>query len=172
MVMNDASLPKSVSEFQHQNVVEAQHRFQTIKFYDEIWDLQHLDAFALRLDPELGFEIDIVVLFTCHCFAHSMRWDKRAPTEIPSEEIFDNGIERRVLDKDRYELSRRFLPQLVKELDQRQIRFAGVDATNFFIAETSDRNLAHMRCFFRWLKTGKERSECFYTCSLLTGSTG
>lgn len=64
-----------------------------------------------------------------------MKWDERAPTEIPSEEIFDSGIERRVLDKERYELSRRFMPQLVKELDQRQIRFAGVAATNFFIAE-------------------------------------
>ena len=51
------------------------------------------------------------------------------------EEIFDNGIERRVLDKERYELSRKFMPQVVKELDRRQIRFAGVDATNFFIAE-------------------------------------
>jgi hypothetical protein len=101
------------------------------KFYDETWDLRHLDAFALRLDPELGFEIDVVVLFTCHCFAHSMKWDERAPTEIPPEEIFDNGIERRVLDKERYELSRRFMPQLVKALDQRQIRFAGIDATNF-----------------------------------------
>lgn len=64
-----------------------------------------------------------------------MKWDERAPAEIPPEEIFDNGIERRVLDKERYELSHRFLPRLVKELDQRQIRFAGVDATNFFIAE-------------------------------------
>lgn len=133
--MSDVDTTEAVPTFQHHDVLEPQHRFQGIKFYDETWDLRHLDAFALRLDPELGFEIDVVVLFTCHCFAHSMKWDERAPAEIPPEEIFDNGIERRVLDKERYELSHRFLPRLVKELDQRQIRFAGVDATNFFIAE-------------------------------------
>ena len=133
--MSSGGATEATPAFQHHDVVEPQHRFQAIKFHDETWDLRHLDAFALRLDPDLGFEIDVVVLFTCHCFAHSMKWDERASTEIPPEEIFDNGTERRVLDKERYELSRRFMPQLVKELDQRQIRFAGVDATNFFIAE-------------------------------------
>lgn len=93
---------------------------------------------SLSLRPALCWARDfpdVVVLFTCHWFAHSMKWDERAPIEIPREEIFDNRIERRVLDKERYELSRRFLPQLVKELDQRQIRFAGASAANFFIAE-------------------------------------
>jgi len=133
--MYDVDTTGSVPPFQHHDVVEPQHRFQPVKFYDETWDLRHLDAFALRLDPDLGFEIDVVVLFTCHCFAHSMTWDERVPAEIPLEEIFDNGMERRVLDKERYELSRKFMPQLVKELGQRHIRFAGIDATNFFIAE-------------------------------------
>ncbi len=147
--MSDAEATDLSLVFQHQDVVEAHHRFQDIKFHNESWDLRHLDAFALRLDPELGFEVDVVVLFTCHCFAHSMKWDGRAFAEIPSEEIFDNGIERRVLDKERYELSRKFLPRLVKELDRRQIRFAGAGATNFFVAEDLAPELGSYVVFFK-----------------------
>jgi hypothetical protein len=49
----------------------------------EAWDLRHLDAFALRVDPGIGFEVDVVVLFTCHCFTHSFKRDVRSPLEIP-----------------------------------------------------------------------------------------
>jgi hypothetical protein len=119
--------------FEHQDAVEPRHRFPAINFRGEAWDLSHLDAFALRIDPDLGFEIDVVVLFTCHCFSHSFGWDNRAELEIPAAEIFHDGVERRVLSKERYDLSRRFLPHLVKELGKRPVRFAGV--TNYFTAE-------------------------------------
>jgi hypothetical protein len=121
------------SAFGHEDAVEPRHRFPAIKFRGEPWDLTHLDAFAIRIDPELGFDIDVVILFTCHCFSHSFEWDDRAPLEIPDEEVFDNGFERRVLSKERYELSRRFLPHLVKDLGKRPVRFAGT--TNYFTAE-------------------------------------
>jgi hypothetical protein len=123
------------SAFKHLDVVEPQHRFPAISFRGEDWDLAHLDAFAIRIDPGLGFEIDVVVLFTCHCFSHTFKWDGRAPLEIPDDEVFDNGLERRVLSKERYELSRRFLPHLVKNLEQRLVRFAGDGASNYFTAE-------------------------------------
>jgi hypothetical protein len=121
------------SAFEHQDAVEPRHRFPTINFRGEPWDLTHLDTFAIRIDPDLGFEIDVVVLFTCHCFSHSFESDDRAPLEIPDEEVFDNGLERRVLSKERYVLSRRFLPHLVKDLGKRLVRFAGT--TNYFTAE-------------------------------------
>jgi hypothetical protein len=121
--------------FKHRDVVEPQHRFPAIGLRGEAWDLTHLDAFAIRIDPGLGFEVDVVVLFTCHCFSHSFRWDDRAPAEIPDEEVYDSGLERRVLSRDRYDLSRRFLPHVVKDLAQRLVRFAGDGATNYFTAE-------------------------------------
>ena len=120
-------------KFEHHDAVEARHRFPAINFRGEDWDLTHLDAFAIRIDPDLGFEIDVVVLFTCHCFSHTFERDGRAPLEIPDDEVFDNGYERRVLSKERYELSRRFLPHLVKDLEKRLVRFA--EGTNYFTAE-------------------------------------
>ncbi|MGH8227882.1 MAG: hypothetical protein ACREU3_08285 [Steroidobacteraceae bacterium] len=155
--MNDARTNESCSAFKHQDVVGAHHRFQAVRFYGETWDMRHLDAFALKSDPGLGFEIDVVVLFTCHCFSHSMKRDDRTLTRIPPEEIFDNGIERRVLDKERYELSCRFLPQLVKDLDRRQIRFAGTHATNFFIAEDLAPGLGSYAIFFEVKRDRRRR---------------
>jgi hypothetical protein len=115
--------------------IEPRHRFQTVVFRGETWDLRHLDAFALRIDPGLGFEVDVVVLFTCHCFTHSFERDARAVLEIPLEEIYVDGVERRVLSKERYDLSRRFLPALVKNLGNRAIRCAREDSLNFFTLE-------------------------------------
>jgi hypothetical protein len=124
-------------EFEHADAVEPRHRFPEILFCGETWDLRHLDAFALRVDPDLGFEVDVVVLFTCHCFTHSITRDVRAPLEIPSNEIYEDEVERRVLSKERYELSRRFLPELVKDLPKRVIRYAGDNSLNFFSAEVA-----------------------------------
>lgn len=119
----------------HTDVVEPRHRFPEIVFHGETWDLRHLDAFALRIDPDLGFEVDVVVLFTCHCFTHSIRRDVRAPLEIPQDEIYEDDVERRVLSKERYDLSRRFLPEVVKNLARRTIRYAGDRTLNYFTAE-------------------------------------
>ena len=68
-------------------------------------------------------------------FTHSFKRDVRAPLEIPLEEIYADGVERRVLSKERYDLSRRFLPALVKDLGSRTIRCAREDSVNFFTAE-------------------------------------
>jgi hypothetical protein len=126
--------------FEHDDVVESRHRFPSINFRGHAWDLRHLDAFAIRIDPNLGFEIDVIVLFSCHCFTHQVKHDERARMEIPECEIYEDGNERRVLSKDRYELSRRFLPGLVKEFSQRHIRFGRQHPQNFFTAECADVN--------------------------------
>jgi hypothetical protein len=123
--------------FVHADVVEPRHRFPEVIFRGERWDLRHLDAFALRIDPDLGFEVDVVVLFACHCFTHSMKRDVRAPLEIPPDEIYEDGTERRVLSEERYELSRKFLPGLVRDLAKRTIRYAGEINLNYFTAEVA-----------------------------------
>src|SRR3569833_842811 len=123
--------------FEHAYAVEPRHRFPEIVFRGETWDLRHLDAFALRIDPDLGFEVDVVVLFTCHCFTHSIARDVRVPLEIPHHEIYKNAVEQRVLTTERYDLSRRFLPKLVKDLPMRTIRHAGDNRLNYFTAEVT-----------------------------------
>jgi hypothetical protein len=97
-----------------------------------------LEAFALRIDPGLGFEIDVVVLFSCHCFSHSIHRDPRAEFAIPIEEIFSNDRERRVLNGERYLLSRAYLPKLIRELPQRKIQVANSDVQNFMTFEIID----------------------------------
>ena len=130
-------IENQTAEFEHADAVEPRHRFPQILFRGETWDLRHLDAFALRVDPDLGFEVNVVVLFTCHCFTHSITRDVRTPLEISSDEIYENDVERRVLSKERYELSRRLPPKLVKDLPKRAIRYAGDNKLNYFTAEVT-----------------------------------
>ena len=128
-------LVNTTAAFPHIDVVGPRHRFPPLEFRGETWDFRHLDAFALRIDPDLGFEVDVVVLFTCHCFTHSIERDTRAPLEIPPEKIYKDVVERRVMSKERYDLSRRFLPELIKDLPKRTIRYAGDRSLNYFTAE-------------------------------------
>lgn len=122
----------------HRDVVEEHHRFTDVQYKGEAWNLAHLDAFALRLDPGLGFEVDVVVLFSCHCFSQSLKRDGRSPSDIPADELFDNGRELRVLDEVRYRLSLEFLPRIVSELPHRQIQVAATERQNFVTFEECD----------------------------------
>jgi hypothetical protein len=131
--MNEAA--DSTYVLEHTDAIEPRHRFPEVIFQGETWNLRHLDSFALRIDPGLGFEVDVVVLFTCHCFTHSVSRDTRAPLEIPREEIYADDREERVLSKERYELSRAFLPGLIKNLARRTIRYAAEGRLNYFTAE-------------------------------------
>jgi hypothetical protein len=82
--------------FEHDDVVEPRLRFPSISYRGHAWDLRHLHAFAIRIDPKLGFEIDVIVLFSCHCFTHQIKHDERSAVEIPECEIYKDGNERRV----------------------------------------------------------------------------
>jgi hypothetical protein len=143
--------------FVHADAVEPRHRFPEVVFRDENWDLRHLDAFALRIDPDLGFEVDVVVLFTCHCFTHSVKRDVRAPLDIPSDEIYEDGIERRVLSEERYELSRKFLPGMVRDLANRTIRYAGESNLNYFTTEVTGSEAPGVYVVFFEVRRDKRR---------------
>ncbi|ADL54857.1 hypothetical protein [Gallionella capsiferriformans] len=123
---------------QHHDAVEPHHRFGIIQYKADTWDLSHLEAFAIRIDPNLGFEIHVIILFSCHCFSHSIKHDDRVESQIPAEEIFDNGRERRVLNEQRYRLSIQYLPKIIHELQQRKIQIAGSDVQNFVTFEIPD----------------------------------
>jgi hypothetical protein len=110
---------------------DAKHRFLPLTYDGKTWDLSHLDSFAFRCDPGLGTKIDVVVIFSCHCFTRSFHRDPRSREEVSSMELFDDGKEKRVLDPERYELSRVLLRNMATELPNRRIIIANEQRRNF-----------------------------------------
>ncbi|WP_321876663.1 hypothetical protein [Paraburkholderia bannensis] len=129
---------------------EAACCFGSVTYHGVQWDLSHLDPFAFRIDPGLGTMLTVVVVFSCHCFSHSIRRDTRALSEIPGNEIYDDGRERRVLDAQRFALSRRFLRAIVKSLHARRITIADRRQPNFVTLDTvnADGTISHYAVFF------------------------
>lgn len=101
----------------------------------DFWDMSHLAPFTFTVDPKLGFELSVLVLFSCHCFTHSFRWDERASHLIPDSEIHDDGRERRVLDQRRYQLSKRYLRGIVTSLMTRRLYVADSARSSFVTYE-------------------------------------
>jgi hypothetical protein len=119
----------------HHDAVTDDHKHSPLSFGDETWTFDHLRAFVMKLPIELTpknmVEIDVVVLFTNHCFSRELK-----PDEVVDESfVVMDGSTRRVMDKQRYELSRRYLPQLVQELISRHIRIADPTRPNFVTVE-------------------------------------
>ena len=116
---------------QHDDVVEDHHRFASMKVNDETWHFDHLEAFAMRVSfensPGKATDIDIVVLFSNHCFTRGLE-----PGEVVAEtQIVMDGTEKRVLDRERYVLSRQYLPKLIWELPTRHILVADPTRPNY-----------------------------------------
>jgi len=120
---------------QHNDVVADHHRFASMAVGDEIWQFDHLEAFAMRvsfeISPGKATEVDMVVLFSNHCFTRGLE-----PGEVVAEsQIVMDGTEQRVLDKERYVLSRQYLPQLIWELPTRHILVADPSRPNYVTFE-------------------------------------
>jgi hypothetical protein len=123
-------------KFAHDDIVNSDHRFTPLVYRGQNWDFRHLDAFAMNLDPGLGFNIDVVVLFSCHCFTHLLRDDVRSPEDIPDNEIFYEGRNPRVLSEERYNLSKSILRPLIEDLPNRRLLVE--NSRQFFVVELSD----------------------------------
>lgn len=119
----------------HQEVVENHHRFKPQTIGEEVWDFGHLNAFALKVTLELTAgtetELDVIVLFSNHCFTRGLLQDEIVPDEL----LWDDGREVRVLDRQRYELSKRYLPQLILDLPSRRVQVADPKRPNFVTLE-------------------------------------
>lgn len=114
------------------------YRFSGVVFRGQAWNLSHLDPFAFRATLSEALVVDVVVLFSCHCFTHGLDHDAR--DQIPQDEWFMEGQVRRVLDPERYDLSRRYLPELVNQLHNRHIRVLGGGTQNYLTFEAHDNN--------------------------------
>jgi hypothetical protein len=107
------------------------HKFIGVQHNNIAWDLTHLDSFVYRVDPGLGFVIDIVVFFSCHCFTRSIS-NREIFGAYKDENIYDDGREIRALDSERYQLSKMYLPRLMSELPNRTIQvIAGANFVTF-----------------------------------------
>lgn len=143
----------------HYDAVEAHHRFGCVHYKGVPWDLAHLEAFRLPVDPGLGFEIDVIILFTCHCFSHAMVNDERLAAQIPPDELFEDTRERRVLNEERYRLSRQFLPAIILDLPKRKIQIARSAAQNFVTFEIVDSNQTARYAVFFSVEKDRRRNK-------------
>ncbi len=141
----------------HEDVIEQHNRFHTVRFAGTDWNLAHLNSFSIRLVIEVGLSVDVVVLFSCHCFTHAVEHDPRSP--IPVSELYWDGRERRVLNEERYRLSRKYLPELIRELPRRQIRVVPARG-NYFTLElvAASGETKHYAVFFE-VKKDKTRKK-------------
>lgn len=115
---------------QHEDVARG-HRFPNVVYRGETWDLSHLDPYAFRRELKPDLTVDVVVFFSCHCFTHAEKKDNRP--SVPAEEIFMEGHVRRVLNPERWRLSRELLPGLEGHLRSQSIRVLGAPHHNYAI---------------------------------------
>ena len=119
----------------HQDVITDHHRFAEVTVGTAVWQFDHLKAFAMRMPLELlpgnFIDIDIVVLFSNHCFTRGL-----TPGEMVDDaHIIMDGKERRVLDEERYARSCQYLPGLIVDLPNRHILVADPTRPNFVTFE-------------------------------------
>lgn len=119
----------------HNDAVEARNRFGTVAYDGTEWDLSHLKPFAFKqavtLQGGITKEIDVIVLFSCHCFTEA----SRVGDEVDATHWYDDGHETRVLNLDRYMLSKSLLPEMIQNLPIRDIRTTGGDLGNYMTLE-------------------------------------
>ncbi|MBP5988281.1 MAG: hypothetical protein KA538_13960 [Azonexus sp.] len=105
----------------------ASHRFGQVMFRGAEWCLAHLDPFAFHRPIDLGSTdgqptiLEVVVLFSCHCFTQGVERDEREA--IPANEFYKRDGETRVLCEERYLLSID-LPAIVFALSTHRISVA------------------------------------------------
>jgi hypothetical protein len=112
--------------------------FGILNYKNEMWDLSHLDPFAFHFELEPEYPVTVVVFFSCHCFTRSLDSEPRPSSDIPAEEIYDNGRERRVLCPDRYAMSQRLLREIVSNLAAQRITLADEWQSNYVTFKTTD----------------------------------
>jgi hypothetical protein len=90
----------------HADVISKHDRFSSFTLDNHLWELGHLNPFAFKAQIDLAdggsVEVDVVVLFSNHCFSHALE-----PGEVVDDAyIVLDGKNKRVLDKKRHALSR------------------------------------------------------------------
>lgn len=113
-------------------------------------------AFLAELGEDLI--VKVVVLFSCHCFTHARNKDRRCV--IPDSEVFPHAHGVRILNAERYRLSRIYLPQLIRDLPKRLIRVATPEQNFVTMEAASSEGMAvHYAVFFD-VQKDRHRKKC------------
>jgi hypothetical protein len=119
----------------HQEAVSKQNRFEPRLVGGEEWTFDHLEAFVIKmpivLPPQISATLDVVVLFSNHCFTRALR----SMETLADDLRFDDERETRVLDEERYTLSKQHLLNIVKNLPSRKILIADASRPNYVTVE-------------------------------------
>jgi hypothetical protein len=119
----------------HHDAITDDHRFTPLNYGDEVWTFDHLGAFVfhapVEATPGQTIDVAVVVFFSNHCFSREVEKGE----EVDEAHVVMDGSTRRVLNKERYELSRKYLPQLILELETRVIQVADPTRPNFVTFE-------------------------------------
>jgi hypothetical protein len=119
----------------HLELVTKRYRFDSREVAGELWTFSHLEAFAIKipinLPPAVEVMLDVVFLFSCHCFTRAIDMHDNVESSL----IYEDSREKRLLDKERYELSKRYLRAIVKSLPYRHILVADRHRPNYVTME-------------------------------------
>ncbi len=118
----------------------------------EHWTFEHLEPLSFPYTIVTGggaVSLFVDVAFSCHCFTR-----KPVPgASLPGDEwVFRTDQEVRILDRQRYEQSRRLLPAVIHSFDARKILFASTE--NYITVEATDANgvAGYYQVFFTVLR--------------------
>ena len=151
----------------HQDAVSADHLHGPLARASQTWTFDHLHPFAFKfpVSIEIGgrateVEHDVIVLFSNHCFTRALKSSEDPPDDLP---LVKDGKLDRVLDLLRYEMSLKYLPRLIRDLPQRQIKIADESRPSFVTMEIEAAGAAvgtlpqHYAIFFE-VKKDKKRA--------------
>lgn len=113
------------------------HQFPPAVFRGVPWNFDHLSSYAIQVDIGAGCEVEVFIQFSCHCFTHSLSKDPRGAA-VPADEVYVHGGETRILNELRYELSRKYLGEMVSGLPTCRIHVANIEQGNFLTWQLRD----------------------------------
>jgi hypothetical protein len=109
---------------EHGDLVD-EELFNTVVYRGTTWDLEHLKPYSFVVTVDgISRPLRVVVIFACHCFTREATLEERTLNLVPDEDWYSDDRETRVLDEERYLLSKKYLPTMVKDLVQRKIYVA------------------------------------------------
>lgn len=138
--------------------VKVQALNRLVVFNGTTWDLGHLSPFGFTHAEASAY---VQVVFSCHCFTRQASHEESMNRDrVPVTHWYQDGREHRVLDEQRYLLSQKYLPGLIRELDQRVIKIADGNRRNFVTVSVEDedgRNAGYYSVYFEVRKERKRR---------------
>lgn len=113
-------------------------KWQSVTIGGQVYDLSHLDSFQFEFvvpekhgRPRQSYSID--VWFSMHCISRGSADGEK----IDAAQICSDGLERRIFDKERYELSKQ-LAGIIRNIGTRRCFHTG--RGNFLTIEFQDAN--------------------------------